>query len=135
MTASHAVRRLSLAGSQSSGNSVGRNKRTLPWLEVAMPAASRPEHAGVPGVGEGLGGAVLPRLEPLLLKPGQCPPAVRVEVAFLLGERLIEGLIDERGAPRVRSSACRMRRAPLAYRVKTAMPGPMAAWARSTGAM
>ena len=32
----------------------------------------------------------------MLLEPGQCPAAVGVEVALLLGQRLVEGLVDQR---------------------------------------
>ena len=43
-----------------------------------------------------LGHAVLALGEARLLEPGQRPAAVGVEVALLLGQRLVEGLVDER---------------------------------------
>ena len=52
--------------------------------------------AGVLGLGEGLGHAVLPLVETRLLEPRHRPSAVGVEVALLLGQRLVEGLVDER---------------------------------------
>ena len=52
--------------------------------------------AGVLGLGELLGHAVLALVEARLLEPGQRPAAVGVEVALLLGQRLVEGLVDER---------------------------------------
>ena len=61
-----------------------------------MPASTMPGDAGVLGLGERLGHAVLAFGEARLLEPRQRPAAVGVEVALLLGERLVEGLVDER---------------------------------------
>jgi len=48
------------------------------------------------GFGKRLGYAVLALGETRLLKPRQRPATVGVEVAFLLGQCFVEGLIDER---------------------------------------
>ena len=52
--------------------------------------------AGVLGLRQRLGHAVLTLSEARLLEPRQRPAAVRVEVALLLGQRLVERLVDER---------------------------------------
>jgi hypothetical protein len=61
-----------------------------------MPASTSPLDAGVLGLGELLGDAVLALGKARLLEPGERPAAVGVEVAFLLGQRLVEGLVDQR---------------------------------------
>ena len=61
-----------------------------------MPASHHAGDAGVLGLGEGLGHAVLALVETGLLEPRHRPARVGVEVAFLLSQRLVEGLVDER---------------------------------------
>ena len=76
----------------------------LAWLEKANLAALGCQgyphppcpDAGVLGLRERLGHAVLALGEARLLEPGQCPAAVGVEVALLLGQRFVESLVDER---------------------------------------
>ena len=48
------------------------------------------------GLAESFGDAVLALGEDVLLEPCQRPAAVGVEVAFLLGQRLVEGCVDQR---------------------------------------
>ena len=54
-----------------------------------------PAHTGVLGLGQGLRNSVVTLVEPVLVEPNQRPPAVRIEVALLLSEDLVEGLIDK----------------------------------------
>ena len=61
-----------------------------------MPASARPANAGVLGLGELFGDAVIALGKAGLLEPGERPAGVGVEVAFLLGQRLVERLVDER---------------------------------------
>ena len=61
-----------------------------------MPAFDQALDAGVLGLERALGHAVLALGEARLLEPGQRPAGVGVEVALLLGQRLVEGLVDER---------------------------------------
>ena len=61
---------------------------------------------------ERLGHTVLALGEARLLEPGQRPAAVGVEVALLLGQRLVEGLVDERQRLAHARAACPRRRAP-----------------------
>ena len=69
-----------------------------------MPASTRPSTRGVLGLGELFGDTVIALGKADLLEPGQRPAGVGVEVAFLLGQRLVEGLVDQRqrGAHRER---------------------------------
>ena len=95
-TISQAVRRGSVAGSQSAGSSSGRSSRTLPRFDSRMPASTMPATLVFLALESCLGHAVLALGEARLLEPGQRPAAVGVEVALLLGQRLVEGLVDER---------------------------------------
>ena len=70
-----------------------------PHLAALRFEDARLDHAGdarVLGLGELFGHAVLALGEARLLEPGERPAAVGVEVALLLGQRLVEGLVDER---------------------------------------
>ena len=53
-------------------------------------------HARVLGLGKLFGHAVIALGKADLLEPGQRPAGVGVEVAFLLGQRFVEGLVDQR---------------------------------------
>ena len=68
----------------------------MPRFDVEDAGLDHAGDAGVLGLGERLGHAVLALGEARLLEPGQRPAAVGVEVALLLGQRLVEGLVDER---------------------------------------
>jgi hypothetical protein len=70
-----------------------------PHLAALRCEDTRLHHAGdarVLSLGERLGHAVFALGEARLLEPRQRPAAVGVEVALLLGQRLVEGLVDER---------------------------------------
>ena len=54
-----------------------------------------PRDAGVLGLGQRLRHAELAFGEARLLKPGQRPAGIGVEVALLLSEHLVKGLVDE----------------------------------------
>ena len=79
---------------------VGRSHRHhLRDAELGEPGGSGLGHsrdACVLGLGKLFGHAVLAFGEARLLEPGERPAAVGVEVALLFGQRLVEGLIDER---------------------------------------
>ncbi len=64
----------------------------LPGLQD--PGLDHARHARVLGLGEGLGGAELAGLEPLLLEPGDRPAGVGVEVPLLGGQHPVERLVD-----------------------------------------
>ena len=85
-----------MAGSQSAGSSLGLQQPHLAALRLEDAGLDHAGDAGVLGLGERLGHTVLALGEPVLLEPGQRPAAVGVEVALLLGQRLVEGLVDER---------------------------------------
>ena len=85
-----------MVGSQSAGSSSGSSSRTLPRLGVEDAGLDHAGDAGVLSLGERLGHAVLALGEARLLEPSQRPAAIGVEVALLLGQRLVEGLVDER---------------------------------------
>ena len=78
------------------GQLVGPEQAHLAALRREDARLDHAGDAGVLGLGERLGHAVLALGEARLLEPGQRPAAVGVEVAFLLGQRLVEGLVDER---------------------------------------
>ena len=52
--------------------------------------------AGILGLGQGFGHAVLARVKAVLLEPGQRPAAVSIKVALLFGQHLVKSLVDER---------------------------------------
>src|SRR5262249_16733388 len=55
-----------------------------------------PVYAGVLALGELLGTTEVTIREAVLFEPGDGPAAVGVEVALLLGQRLVEGLVHQR---------------------------------------
>ena len=61
-----------------------------------MPASTMPATLVFLALESCLGHAVLALREARLLEPRQRPAAVGVEVALLLGQRFVEGLVDER---------------------------------------
>ena len=93
-----------MVGSQSAGSSAGLQQAHLAGLGHQDARLDQPGHAGVLGLGELLGDAVIALGKADLLEPGQRPAGIGVEIAFLLGQRLVEGLVDQgqRGAHRDR---------------------------------
>ena len=72
------------------------SSRTFPPFESDNTCLDHAADARVLGLGQRLGHAVLALGEAGLLEPRQRPAAVGVEVALLLGQRFVEGLVDER---------------------------------------
>ena len=67
----------------------------MPRPDWMMPASTMPATLVSLALESSLGHAVLALGEARLLKPGQRPATVGVEVALLLGQRFVEGLVDE----------------------------------------
>src|SRR5439155_17439572 len=76
----------------------------LVWLQQAHLAAPgyydacrlQAFDAGHLGIGQKVGGAGLAIPKPVLIKPDDRKAAVSIEIAVLLGQRLVENLVDER---------------------------------------
>ena len=81
MNISHAVKRVSVAGSQSSGNSFGLSRRTLPRLDE-MPASTIPDTLVFFALGKFRRHRTALR-KAQLVEPSECPATIRVEIALL----------------------------------------------------
>ena len=101
------------------GKLPGLQQPDLPRLRCEDAGLDQPADAGVLDLGERLGGAVLARLESVLLEPRERPAAVGVEATLLLGKGLVEGLVWERGLP---ARIFPRRAAPLPDLVRTRRP-------------
>jgi hypothetical protein len=74
----------------------GLEQAHLASLRGKDPCFHQSGDAGVLGLGQSFGHAVLRTCKAVLLEPGQRPAGVGVEVALLLGKHLVQGLVDQR---------------------------------------
>ena len=123
-----------MAGSQSSGSSPGARRRTLPLLDASTPASTKPWTLVFLALESVSAIPYSPSEKPYCanqasahwLSPSKSPScsASTSSRTWLMSANAVR---TESGDPSLSSTR--------AYRVYTAMPGPIAAWARSTGAM
>ena len=86
---------VSVVGSQSLGSWSGLQEPDLAALRSEDSRFDQAGDARILGLGEGFCDAVVTLVEAVLLEPCDGPAAVRIEVAFLLGEHFVEGTVDQ----------------------------------------